>query len=86
MLANKCDLLDNIDQQIVVQLEDDLENQYPHVMYREISVLFNIDVQRSMNDLADALHRAKPLFAKARLEQILQRTGSKGFMILDPEQ
>ena len=53
VLANKCDLLDSIDQAIVFELEKELEDCHPNVIYRETSVLFNIDVQRSMGDLAD---------------------------------
>ena len=59
VLANKCDLLDNIDQAIVVELENELEKCHPNVIYREISVLFNIDVQRSMGELADLLENNK---------------------------
>lgn len=69
----------------MVDLEEELEKNYPNVMYREISVLFNIDVQRSMGDLADSLSKAKPSYARQRLEQILSRNGQKGFMILDRE-
>ena len=38
-----------------------------------------------MNDLADALVKAKPQFAQERLQAIMRRAGSTGFMILDPE-
>ena len=44
VLANKCDLLQNIDQAVVLELENELESNYPNVIYREISVLFNIDL------------------------------------------
>ena len=44
VLANKCDLLDKNDYGVVVELEQELEDNYPHVSYREISVTFNIDV------------------------------------------
>ena len=53
VLANKCDLLDSIDQAVVLSLEETLEQNYPHVIYREISVVFNIDVQKSISELAE---------------------------------
>ena len=55
VLANKCDLMDNIDQSIVLDLETDLEHNYPHVEYREISVLLNIYLERSLSDLAEMM-------------------------------
>ena len=64
VLANKCDLLDNIDQSIVLNLEDELEESYPFVIYREISVLFNIDLQKSMAELADQMQRYRSSFAQ----------------------
>ena len=44
VLANKCDLLERIDQYGVCQLETSLEEKFPEVMYRDISVVANVDV------------------------------------------
>ncbi len=52
VLANKCDLLDSIDPS-VFNLETELIKSYPKVIYQEISVLINIDLQSSMTILAD---------------------------------
>ena len=45
VLANKYDLLDNNNQSACVGLENTLEAKYPQVIYHEVSVLFNIELQ-----------------------------------------
>ena len=59
VMANKCDLLDSIDQSIVVSLENELESCYPDVVYHETSVLLNLDVHISLQHLADLLESKK---------------------------
>jgi len=59
VLANKCDLLDNIDQSFVISMESELQQTYPSVVYKEISVLFNIEVLSSMQEFAALLLRNK---------------------------
>lgn len=51
VLANKCEL--DIDQSIVLSLEDRLKRA--GVLYKEISVLLNIEVVSAMKELADLL-------------------------------
>lgn len=63
VLANKCDLLDNIDQSFVINMETELQNKYPRVIYKEISVLFSIEVHSSMTEFASLLFRNKESFA-----------------------
>ena len=63
IMANKCDLLDSIDQSIVVQLENELESQYPDVMYHETSVLLNLDINISLSLFADRLETNKQSYA-----------------------
>ena len=57
VMANKCDLL--ADMSTVVELENELETLYPNVLYHETSVLFNLEVQISMANLADKLESHK---------------------------
>ena len=63
VMANKCDLIDSIDQSIVVELENELETMYPNVIYHETSVLLNLDVHISMANLADKLESNKYSYA-----------------------
>lgn len=63
VLANKCDLLDSIDQAIVVELENDLKDYHPNVIYKEASVLLNLDVHTSMRDFADRLAERREIYA-----------------------
>ena len=64
LLANKCDQLDNINQNLVLDLEKKLETKYPYVTYIEVSVLFNIELKESMETLADALQNNLMNFAQ----------------------
>ena len=63
VLANKCDLLDSIDQAIVVELESDLKDYHPDVIYKEASVLLNLDVHSSMRDFSDKLAERRENYA-----------------------
>ena len=64
VLANKCDSLDSINQESVLILEREIEEKYPNVMYREISVLFNIDVQSCMSELAGHMQNYRQNYAQ----------------------
>lgn len=70
VLANKCDLLDSIDQAIVVELENELKASYPNVLYKEASIMLNLDVHSSMRDFADKLAEQKSNFAWQYIEQV----------------
>ena len=64
VLANKCDLLDAIDQELVLNLEEEIDKKYPNVIYREVSVLFNIDLQSCMRELAGLMQRYRQSYAQ----------------------
>ena len=51
-----------------------LEASYPNVIYREISVLFNIEVQKSISELAEHMQRYRQSYAQQRMDQIRSRT------------
>lgn len=68
VMANKCDLIDSIDQAIVVSLENELECSYPEVIYHETSVLLNLDVHISLQHFADLLKSNKQSYALQKLD------------------
>jgi len=50
VLANKCEL--SFDQESVCALEEALKKDFPEVIYKEISVLLNFELENSMQELA----------------------------------
>lgn len=56
VLGNKMDLYDDIDQAHVChQIENELIANHPEIIYREISVKFNVQLQQTMEEFASAL-------------------------------
>ena len=66
VLANKCDLLEEQDQ-LEFDLESHLLQNHPDVMYDEVSVLCNINLQEAMRNIARRLLQRKKSFMAQRL-------------------
>ena len=87
VLANKCDLLNEIDQDCVLELEQTLGKDFPWVVYREISVRFNLEVKESIQILTDLLVINKMSYAAQRLDTLIRQQSysrtSRMFQIQD---
>ena len=59
ILANKCDQVNQIDQQVAVEVEQKLQERFPEVTYKEISVQCAWELEDSVKELADMLMRNK---------------------------
>ena len=66
VLANKCDLLEENDQ-LPFDLEAYLDDNHPDIMYEEVSVLCNINLQDAMRGITRRLLQRKKSFVSQRL-------------------
>ena len=55
VLGNKCDMIERIDMKAVCKLETDIEDKYPWIIYREISVVANVELAESVHLFAEEL-------------------------------
>ena len=71
---------------MVVKLETDLEDHFPDIIYREISVVANLSIQESIQSFAAELNENRRSYATQRLRMQNARKSNRGmdFVILSP--